>query len=148
MSESESNDDRKKRLKGLKDARDAKAAESGKQIKFRNYVPQSEELADAFVPSVGAQPSSHAAPSSDGQGAPDADEEPAKPKEVIAYATALEDLRREEGGEDGLSVVPKDPTWDLKRDLEPKLALLTRKTQRVVVDIIRERLAATADAEE
>ena len=31
---------------------------------------------------------------------------------------------------EAVSVVPKDPNWDLKRDIEPKLAILRKRTPR------------------
>ena len=41
---------------------------------------------------------------------------------------------------EALSVVPKDPNWDLKRDIEPKLAILRKRTQKAIVATLRERL--------
>ena len=40
------------------------------------------------------------------------------------------------------AIVPRDPNWDLKRDIEPKLAILQKRTQRAIVDILRARLKA------
>lgn len=37
-------------------------------------------------------------------------------------------------------VVPRDPTWDLKRDLEPKLKVLEKRTNRAIVELLRRRL--------
>ncbi|KAJ3554899.1 hypothetical protein NM688_g2866 [Phlebia brevispora] len=40
------------------------------------------------------------------------------------------------------SIAPKRPNWDLKRDLDKKLAKLERKTQEAIHTLIRQRLAA------
>jgi coiled-coil domain-containing protein 12 len=39
-----------------------------------------------------------------------------------------------------ISILPRHPNWDLKRDLAPMMALLERRTQRAIVEIVRERL--------
>lgn len=36
-----------------------------------------------------------------------------------------------------LSVAPKKPNWDLRRDVEPKLAKLERRTQRAMMTIMQ-----------
>ena len=46
--------------------------------------------------------------------------------------------------EGALNVVPRDPNWDLKRDLEPRAEVLRKRTQRAIVEILRERLKAEA----
>ena len=43
--------------------------------------------------------------------------------------------------EEELNIAPKKANWDLKRDVEKKLEKLNRRTQRAIVDIIRERMA-------
>lgn len=42
-----------------------------------------------------------------------------------------------EGEELLLSVAPKKPNWDLRRDVEPKLAKLERRTQRAMITIMQ-----------
>ena len=37
------------------------------------------------------------------------------------------------------AVAPKKPAWDLKRDLQPRLDKLERRTQRAIADILREQ---------
>ena len=39
-----------------------------------------------------------------------------------------------------ISLVPRHPNSDLKRDLMPMMALLERRTQRAIIEIVRERL--------
>lgn len=43
--------------------------------------------------------------------------------------------------EEELNIAPKKANWDLKRDVEKKLEKLNRRTQRAIVEIIRERMA-------
>jgi len=43
---------------------------------------------------------------------------------------------------DLLNIAPKRPNWDLKREMEKKLAKLERQTQQAVHTLIRQRLAA------
>ncbi|KAL5529366.1 hypothetical protein ACEPAG_5351 [Sanghuangporus baumii] len=40
------------------------------------------------------------------------------------------------------NIAPKRPNWDLKRELERKLAKLDRKTQEAIHTLIRQRLSA------
>lgn len=42
-----------------------------------------------------------------------------------------------EGEELLLSVAPKKPNWDLRRDVEPKLAKLERRTQRAMITLMQ-----------
>lgn len=50
-----------------------------------------------------------------------------------ANAVALDEL-------DLMSLAPRKPDWDLKRDVAPKLEKLERRTQRAIAELIRERL--------
>lgn len=43
---------------------------------------------------------------------------------------------------DVFNIAPKRPNWDLKREMEKKLAKLERRTQEAVHTLIRQRLAA------
>lgn len=43
------------------------------------------------------------------------------------------------------SLQPKKVNWDLKRDLEPKLALLETRTDNAIIRIVRERLKGLRD---
>ena len=42
------------------------------------------------------------------------------------------------GGVDPSMLAPRRVNWDLKRDVEPKLEKLERRTRRALVDIARE----------
>lgn len=50
--------------------------------------------------------------------------------------------------EEELNIVPKKANWDLKCQIEGKLIKLKRKTQRAIVDIMREKLAEKSDDED
>lgn len=38
------------------------------------------------------------------------------------------------------TLAPRKPDWDLKRDIEKRMAKLERRTQRSIAELIRERL--------
>ena len=44
--------------------------------------------------------------------------------------------------EEELNIVPKKPNWDLKVMMEERIQKLKRRTQRAIVEILREKLAA------
>jgi coiled-coil domain-containing protein 12 len=49
---------------------------------------------------------------------------------------------------DAVVMAPKKINWDLKRDIQPKLDKLEKRTQKAIVNLLRERLereATTAD---
>lgn len=50
--------------------------------------------------------------------------------------------------EEELNIVPKKANWDLKSQIEGRLNKLKRKTQRAIVDILREKLAERSDGED
>lgn len=54
--------------------------------------------------------------------------------------------RQETQDEEELNIAPKKANWDLKRDVEKKLDKLNRRTQRAIVEIIRERMAEVCHA--
>lgn len=45
-----------------------------------------------------------------------------------------------------ITIIPKRPNWDLKRDLTPKLAILDKRTQLAIHDILREKLTSASSA--
>jgi hypothetical protein len=48
--------------------------------------------------------------------------------------------------EDKVTLVPRKPNWDLKRDAAPKVERLERATQRAVATIVRKKIAASGQA--
>ncbi|KAG6830750.1 hypothetical protein H0H92_014831 [Tricholoma furcatifolium] len=62
--------------------------------------------------------------------------------EGLAEKIITEDEQRRAQELDVFNIAPKRPNWDLKRDMNKKLAKLERKTQEAVHVLIRQRLAA------
>ena len=98
-------------------------------LKFRNYVPRDDELRAAKV------------------------EEPKAPEPELpllgAPPGAPSAAPEEDGNDDSiLTLQPKKANWDLQRDVERKLAKLERRTQKAMLDLMRQeeqkRLADTA----
>lgn len=61
----------------------------------------------------------------------------------------LDIIKRElaQHNDEELNIVPKRPNWDLKCQIEDRMNKLKRKTQRAIVDILREKLAEASDDE-
>ncbi|KAL4246079.1 mRNA splicing factor Cwf18-like protein [Abortiporus biennis] len=62
--------------------------------------------------------------------------------EGLASQIIKEDAARREQELDLFNIAPKRPNWDLKRDMDKKLAKLERQTQEAIHTLIRQRLAA------
>lgn len=75
-----------------------------------------------------------------------------KDTEVIAKTSRDETdvikLELAQYNEEELNIVPKKANWDLKSQIEGRLNKLKRKTQRAIVDILREKLAERSDGED
>jgi len=63
--------------------------------------------------------------------------------EGLAMKIITEDEERRAQELDLFNIAPKRPNWDLKRDMEKKLAKLERKTQECIHALIRQRLLAS-----
>jgi coiled-coil domain-containing protein 12 len=66
-------------------------------------------------------------------------------EQVIADSDIIKNALREctsEGVSEELNLLPRSNNWDLKQQLEPKLEKLKRRTQRAIVELLREKLAA------
>ncbi|KAI8141576.1 cwf18 pre-mRNA splicing factor-domain-containing protein [Fennellomyces sp. T-0311] len=94
-------------------------------VAFRSYTPNDEEL---------KQHSQIATPDDIGETV----ESETKDYTKKALAAAAEQEKEEV---DLFNLAPKKPNWDLKRDVEKKLEKLDRRTQRAILEIIRERLS-------
>mmetsp|Transcript_59370 Transcript_59370/g.132471 ORF Transcript_59370/g.132471 Transcript_59370/m.132471 type:complete len:84 (-) Transcript_59370:102-353(-) len=55
-------------------------------------------------------------------------------KEILDAIAAAEDT------EAVLAIAPRKPNWDLKRDVERKMQTLAARTDRAVVQLIRQRI--------
>lgn len=60
----------------------------------------------------------------------------------LAQMIIAEDEEKRQQELDIFNIAPKRPNWDLKRDMDKKLAKLERRTQEAVHSLIRQRLAA------
>lgn len=89
------------------------------KIRFRNYEPKTEELQEHKIANAVAPKLEDLVPVA----------------EVIHNDATQEPL---------LNLAPKRPNWDLKRDLEPQQKKLRAMTDRAIVQLIGERVAAEA----
>ncbi|PPQ64091.1 hypothetical protein CVT24_008908 [Panaeolus cyanescens] len=60
----------------------------------------------------------------------------------LAALIIAEDEKRRAQELDIFNIAPKRPNWDLKREMDKKLAKLERRTQESIHTLIRQRLAA------
>ena len=63
-------------------------------------------------------------------------------KEIKAAIAAAEDT------DAVLAIAPRKPNWDLKRDVERKMLTLASRTDRAVVQLIRQRIKKDEGGEE
>jgi len=88
-------------------------------IKFRNYRPRTKDL-------------KHMA------------RENTKPEDIESQVKDIMEtnaLDPEDTELDVMNLAPRKPNWDLKRDLDKKLAKLQRRTDKAIKDLIRARIA-------
>jgi len=113
-------------------------------IQFRNYVPKDQSL-DASTTQIDddSKPLSKKQKTST--------EETSKSALEIALAKTSRESREAAGQNVGsggwssvLPVTTKKVNWDLKRDIQSKMDKLERRTQRAIVDLLRERLEKEA----
>lgn len=86
---------------------------------FRNYTPKDDQLKPGVLPKPNLIEIENAIKDQLASGKP----EPLIEKEI-----------------DLTTLAPQKIDWDLKRDVEKKLRLLEKRTQRAIVDLIKERL--------
>ena len=134
---------RKRRLAELKD----KAAKmgggveggvdegGGAKMRFRNYQPYDASLA---APEQVPEPAATAP-----QAQAKAQAKTEEPLDVIQKE--LEELKGS-SQQAKVVVVPKKPNWDLQSQVAERLERLQRRTQRAIVEILREKLANQQDA--
>ncbi|XP_051922103.1 coiled-coil domain-containing protein 12 [Hippocampus zosterae] len=89
-----------------------------KELKLRNYTPEDDELKERQVPK--AKPAAVEDKVEDQLKA-------ANPEPIIEEV-------------DLANLAPRKPDWDLKRDVAKKLEKLSRRTQRAIAELIRDRL--------
>jgi len=97
----------------------------GAKIHFRNYVPKDPELAKKVM------------------------EKPTIPNIASDILKTLEvSVSNFEQNQSLLTLVPKKPTWDLKRDLSGKLEKLDRRTQKAIYELLIEKTQKSKEVEE
>ena len=104
-----------------------------KKIKFRNYQPYDNTLKKLIVQE-------------------ELKENTAAPEDnvhipVVPSETDIIKLELQKFNDDELNIMPKKPNWDLKVQVEGKLQKLKNRTQKAIVEILREKLAAEQNDE-
>ena len=98
---------------------------SNKRIKFRNYVPHDEKLLSKRIEE-----------NNDNAVGIDTIVSPSELlKQEIEAALKVKD------DEEAAIIAPKKPNWDLKNQVAERLEKLQRRTQRAIVDLLREKIA-------
>ncbi|KAG9063510.1 hypothetical protein KI688_004394 [Linnemannia hyalina] len=114
---------RKERLEQLKKRKlESAGGDDSVSMSFRNYTPVNESLKDqdskiTTVADIG-------------------DTVEKKMDGVVEKVIQEEDEKRAKDV-DIFTLAPKKPNWDLKRDIEPKLLKLEKKTRAAVIELIR-----------
>ncbi|KAF9287724.1 mRNA splicing factor [Linnemannia elongata] len=114
---------RKERLEQLKKRKlESTGGGDSVSMSFRNYTPVNETLKD--------QESKITTPADIG------DTVEKKMEGVVEKVIQEEDEKRAKDV-DIFTLAPKKPNWDLKRDIEPQLLKLEKKTRAAVIELIR-----------
>lgn len=104
---------------------------SEKKIKFRNYQPYDKTLKGGDKKEASKENTS----------------EPIVAESSVPVETNIIKLELQKFQGDELNIMPKKPNWDLKVQVEGKLEKLKNRTQKAIVEILREKLAAEAREE-
>ncbi|KAF5381034.1 hypothetical protein D9615_004154 [Tricholomella constricta] len=123
MSLAEASEARKARLIALRKRKAGEAADDEPLVKNRNFDPESRTLRKRD-------------PMNDNEDTVE------KNVEGLAEMIITEDEQRRAQELDVFNIAPKRPNWDLKREMDKKLAKLERRTQEAIHTLIRQRLAA------
>eukprot|EP01119_Soliformovum_irregulare_P021465 TRINITY_DN7148_c0_g1_i1.p1 TRINITY_DN7148_c0_g1~~TRINITY_DN7148_c0_g1_i1.p1 ORF type:complete len:146 (-),score=30.98 TRINITY_DN7148_c0_g1_i1:90-527(-) len=94
--------------------------DEGPVVTFRNYIPTNELLKRNLRERASV---------------------PQTSKDVIAQ---LEKVASDAPNYETMDITPKKATWDLKRDIAPKLEKLERQTQLALIDLMRQKLSSTS----
>ena len=125
---------------------DARCPARRPPLKFRNYVPKDQELREAKARARAGE-HTHAVlhhRSAERLTLQISEAHAPEPEEPAVEAAAEEE---EDVGEVLLSVQPKKANWDLRRDVAKKLEKLDKRTQRAMIELMRqEEERRTAEA--
>ncbi|KAJ1387412.1 mRNA splicing factor [Ochromonadaceae sp. CCMP2298] len=102
---------------------------SGKKIKFRNYQPYDGSLKKKAA-AVAEKTN---------------DSTVSELVVPVSVETDVIKLELQKYTEAELNIMPKKPNWDLKSQVEGKLLKLKKRTQKAIVEILREKLAADVE---
>ncbi|KAG0346448.1 hypothetical protein BG004_001712 [Podila humilis] len=120
---------RKERLEQLKKRKLESTSNGDKDVSlsFRNYTPLNENLKadDTKI-------ATHK----------DIGETVEKKMEGVVEQVIQEEEEKRAKDVDIFTLAPKKPNWDLKRDIEPKLLKLEKKTRAAIIDLIRKERPA------
>ncbi|KAI5899533.1 mRNA splicing factor [Schizophyllum commune H4-8] len=129
MSLAEASEARKARLQALRRRKEEGAGADEPILKHRNFDPESRQAKKR-------------ATKADADGDAVMDDTVEKSVAGLAERIVAEDEERRAQELDVFNIAPKRANWDLKRDMEKKLARLERRTQEAIHTLIRQRLAA------
>lgn len=131
------------------DGNDQQVTDTKPTIQFRNYVPKDQSLDASSTTQMDVDDDTK--PQSKKQKTNTTKEESSKSALEIALAKTSRESREAAGQNVGsggwstvLPVTTKKVNWDLKRDIQSKMDKLERRTQRAIVDLLRERLEKEA----
>mmetsp|Transcript_27651 Transcript_27651/g.39545 ORF Transcript_27651/g.39545 Transcript_27651/m.39545 type:complete len:182 (-) Transcript_27651:42-587(-) len=145
------NNNEKNSSDDIADKMEIAATEEPTTIKFRNYIPQSKELsvgAGTLLLENDMQTTKDTATVSKRRRIEDDVEKDAELSLEKALESAkLELLTSPTANNEISALAPKKVNWDLKRDLQPKLDKLERRTQRAIVELLHQRLEREAAEE-
>ena len=147
--------------------------ENNKELKFRNYTPKDSKLAPSTESEEPTKKKSkYNIENSNNVGGDDDNDTSSKrqePKSELekalqeAKVDAALTLQQQDGNDtlsgpnnvvDGSSqisvtaIAPKKVNWDLKRDIAKKLNKLEKRTQKAIVELLKERMEREAEEEE
>ena len=130
------------------------------KIRFRNYTPYDQSLLDKSKTNDVVTPHQNQSAVGAASSASVITEiEPPTTKNLLPTTTTITSLKLEENpiekellevknslnngldGSSDLNIVPKKINWDLKRHIEPKIEKLRKRTQRAIVEILKEKLS-------
>lgn len=104
---------------------DSRSADETSQIRFRNYIPRDPTLRELCLPRPSVEELE---------------------KQIDREA---EDAIQRAGKEDIFSqIAPRRPNWDLKRDVEKKLGILSHRTDKAILQLIRNKIKESNVAQE
>lgn len=133
---------------GGNDQEEVKDTSKQPTITFRNYIPK-----DASLDNASAQPTiddddANMQTSKRQKTGSEQSKDTSKSALELALAKTSRESREAAGQNVGWSTVTpvstKKVNWDLKRDIQQKMDKLERRTQRAIVELLRERLEKEA----